>query len=189
MSSEVMSSVTAMAPLRQQAPRPHPAQATTPTAVRVVWHPVAALMGGGFAARRGSAQLVVLDPSLVGPERSAALLHELVHLERGGGCEVPGAPVSWDVVAAREERAVEAEVANRLVPRGALAHYVRSALANGDGVTAAAVAEEFDVPERVARRALVALGTPTVTRDTTPLPGEPVFTPGCSCAGTRRRDP
>lgn len=113
-------------------------------------------MGGGLAARRGDRGLVVLDPRLVGPDRRAALVHELVHLERG--CtDRQDAPRSWHAVTEREEKAVEREVARRLVPRAALAQHVRQAATLDEPVTILGVATEFDVPERVAHNALASL--------------------------------
>ncbi len=83
-------------------------------------HPVADLLGGALCSWRGQRAIVVLSPRLSSVERRVALAHELVHLERGGGIDLPGMPPGWAAVVAREEAAVDDEVARRLVPRGAL---------------------------------------------------------------------
>ena len=108
---------------------------------------------------RGERSAIVIDPSLTRQERSAALAHELVHDERGGGCGCPeDAPPAWRPVAVREERAVSREVARRLLPVGPLMAFVAARVEAGDSVTPATVAEEFDTTEDVARVALVLLG-------------------------------
>lgn len=58
------------------------------------------------------------------------------------------------MVARREEARVEATVARRLVPLDELARYVERRLDLDEGVTAPAVAEEFDTTERIAGAAL-----------------------------------
>lgn len=65
----------------------------------------------GIAEHGGS--VITLDPRQTQPERRCTLTHELIHLERG---PVPSCPVA----AAREELAVEAEAARRLIPLDAL---------------------------------------------------------------------
>ncbi|WP_314711849.1 ImmA/IrrE family metallo-endopeptidase [Propionibacterium acidifaciens] len=70
------------------------------------------------AGRAGQAdfvrRVVTLRPGLSQAQRRCTLAHELVHVERG---PVPADP--W--LAAREERAVEAEAARRLIGLDALA--------------------------------------------------------------------
>ncbi|HEY4377323.1 MAG TPA: hypothetical protein VGM93_09200, partial [Acidimicrobiales bacterium] len=66
--------------------------------------PVAGLLGGGLLARRGALVAIVLDPALDRRARRCALAHELIHDERGGGCDAVEVPASWEPVAAREER-------------------------------------------------------------------------------------
>ena len=56
--------------------------------------------------------------------RRAVLVHELVHDERGGGAGWVGQPVTWDAVVVRDERAVDREVARRLIPVEELAALV-----------------------------------------------------------------
>lgn len=101
---------------------------------------------------------IVIDPVLSRRDRKAALAHELVHDERGGGAESPGMPSTWAAVAARDELQVEAEVARWLVPLGRLAEVVELHVANELPVEAWRIADDFDVPEAVASRALQLLG-------------------------------
>jgi hypothetical protein len=76
------------------------------------------------------------------------LAHELVHAERG-----IGHPAATSATMEREEEAVRREVARRLVPPGLLSSLV-AARSDVGGVTAAVVAEEFDVELDVAAKAL-----------------------------------
>ena len=117
-------------------------------------HPVAALMGGGFHAWRGGIGVIVVDPGLAGPDRRAVLTHELVHHERGDGVDRLDAPPTWQALVDREERAVDREVARRLVPPIELAALVAERSALDDGIGAVEVAEHFDVPPWVASLAL-----------------------------------
>ena len=121
-------------------------------------HPVAATMGGGLLARRGERAAIVLDPALGRRRRRCALAHELVHDERGGGFDRVGAPATWDAVAQREEQRVDREVAHRLVPSADLERFVAARAELGDPAALWEVAEEFDVDEATAARAMVARG-------------------------------
>jgi hypothetical protein len=96
----------------------------------------------------------VLDPQLSGAERRASLAHELVHDERGGGCDWPGMPQQWSAVIAGEEARVDRIVAQRLIPRAHLAAYVAARLDADGQVTTADVALAFDVPHELAETAL-----------------------------------
>lgn len=115
--------------------------------VELVW----ADMGGcpGRAERDAAGERILLDPTLGRIARNAVLAHELVHLERGilYDASTPGALVD------KEEAAVEAIVADRLVPPALLLQYI-DATADLEGVTAATVAAEFEVPVDVAELAL-----------------------------------
>lgn len=82
------------------------------------------------------------------------LAHELVHDERGGGCDAPGMPTTWDAVVARDEHVVEREVARWLIPFEELLAFIDRRCGAELGVTVWEVAEEFDVPDYVAERAL-----------------------------------
>jgi hypothetical protein len=96
-------------------------------------------------------ELIVVRPGLSRAEWREVVTHELVHLERGPLIDsIVGHPSAstWAAVVAREERAVEREVARRLVPADELADWLRGR----DGVTAAEVAAEFEVSEDVAQR-------------------------------------
>jgi hypothetical protein len=101
--------------------------------------------------------VIVLDEQLGRRQRSAALGHELVHLERGGGADAHGMPAGWSAVIARDEHQVDDEVARRLVPQDALRGLIRRRLDADLQVTVADVAEEFDTTDEVARRALLLL--------------------------------
>jgi hypothetical protein len=117
-------------------------------------HPVAALMGGGFHVWRHGLGVIVVDPGLGGPERRAVLTHELVHHERGGAVEQPDAPATWLALVEREERAVDREVARRLVPPDELRALVTERTGADLGTDAADVAAHFEVPRWVAALAL-----------------------------------
>lgn len=94
-----------------------------------------------------------LDPA----ERRAALAHELVHDERGGGCHTPGLPDRLRPLVAREEARVERIAARRLLPAAELASWVGRRLDVGDSVSPADVVAEWDVPHHIAALALIEL--------------------------------
>lgn len=98
---------------------------------------------------RGERAAIIISPRLAPTERRAALAHELVHDERGGGAAEP--------FTAKDERSVVAEVARRLVPPDELARFVERQQRLGGGVTALDVAEEFDTTPDVAAVALARL--------------------------------
>jgi hypothetical protein len=110
--------------------------------------------GGGVYWARGGRAAIIIDPRLRQVERNAVLAHELVHDERGGGAADPCMPASWGPVVARDEAAVDQEVARRLVPPEELAKFCEVLALLDVGVTAREVAEHFDVPESVAGDAL-----------------------------------
>ncbi len=99
--------------------------------------------------RRGDTQAILVGRHLDPVERLAALAHELVHLERGG--------VTDCLDEAKEERAVDRIVAGRLVPENELEALIEVLVEMEGGVTAEMVAEEFEVPTAVARRAMAEL--------------------------------
>lgn len=131
---------------------------------------VARLLGGGLYASRAGRAVIAIDPDLVGPERTAALAHELVHDERrhgdGGGRAgwvvmsldgpepIGGGVDGFEVLAAREEAIVGAIVADRLVPPDELDRLVDGLVGLGLGVGVDDVVEAFGVPRAVARAAL-----------------------------------
>ncbi|HET9692321.1 MAG TPA: hypothetical protein VFP61_14310 [Acidimicrobiales bacterium] len=94
----------------------------------------------------GGRRRVILDWRLGRRARSAALTHELVHDERGllYDLSTPGPLV------AKEEAAVRAETARRLVPPERLDALAES----GTPVELWEVADRFDVPEDIARQAI-----------------------------------
>lgn len=121
-----------------------------------IWLRFAALPGPfhGAYGRRGDRAAIVINSRLGRRQRNAVLAHELIHDERGGGCDAPGMPDSWQPVVARDEAAVDDEVARRLVPLDELGSFCRAEVTLGHGVSASDVAEYFDVPEEVAARAV-----------------------------------
>jgi hypothetical protein len=76
---------------------------------------------------------------------------ELVHVERGVGY-----PAATAATMEREEAIVRRVVAVRLVPLDALSELV-ARRSDVEPITEVLVAEEFDVPEDIAREALLAL--------------------------------
>lgn len=103
-------------------------------------------------ARRGPDRAILVSRALSPADRLAALAHELVHDERGSAGHDPHHP-HWAPCVAREERRVDDIVARRLVPPAELQAFV-DATADIEPVTALGVAEEFEVAEHVAERAL-----------------------------------
>lgn len=64
-------------------------------------------------------------------------------------------PSSWDAVVARRETQIDRVVADRLVPRDELITFIEQRMTvECDGVTIHEVADEFEVPDQVAERAL-----------------------------------
>ncbi len=123
--------------------------------------PEAALLGGAMLVLGPGLTVVVLDPALDRRARRVALAHELIHEERGGGCDGAGLPPGLDPMVARDEAEVVREVARRLVPRAALAALVRQRDELHDPVAPWEVAEEFDVDDATARVALDLLASST----------------------------
>lgn len=113
--------------------------------------------GDAIHATDGECSVILLGRHLDSAGRNAALAHELVHDERGGGAHMCGMPSSWAPVVAREEQAVEREVARRLVPADALATYVFTIADLGGTITVNDVAERFNVPQAVAELAMTML--------------------------------
>lgn len=106
--------------------------------VTLVIAPLTGAHGAVHQARDG-AQTIVLDDRLTLHERNATLTHELVHLERG---VLPDDTPAHFV--AKEERAVGAEAARRLIGDADLARlHLRAEL---DAMCAWEAAEELDVP-------------------------------------------
>ncbi len=119
--------------------------------------PAAGLLGGAMLVLGPGLAVGVLDPALDRRSRRVALAHELVHEERGGGCDAPGLPAGLDVIVARDEADVVREVARRLVPPAALRHLLEQRHGLGLHVEAWEVAEAFDVDDLTARVALAGL--------------------------------
>jgi Zn-dependent peptidase ImmA (M78 family) len=111
-----------------------------------------------ICACRDGDNVIMIDRRLDPAERLAALAHELVHLERGGGCFRPGLPPAMRPLVVREEHRVDAIVADRLVPRDELVTFI-DLRAEVEPITAQVVAEEFGVPATVASVALERLGS------------------------------
>ncbi len=108
-------------------------------------------VGGGVLVRKTDGNIwILLDAHLPAHERRAVLAHELEHLARGS-VRFVGSPTTWDSVIVQEERRVDRNVARRLVPIDDLRAFVAARCSTGESVTAADVAEAFDVPVWVAR--------------------------------------
>lgn len=104
-------------------------------------------------ATRGEDKAILINRSLGPAERLAALAHELVHDDHGGGCHHPDAPPLLHVATAREEARVHGIVADQLVPPDRLQDFVERR-SEFEYVLAHHVADEFDVPVDVADLAL-----------------------------------
>lgn len=96
---------------------------------------------------------ILVSRALSPAERLAALAHELVHMERGGGCHDPYLPEAMRPLTVREEERVERVVADWLLPPEQLQLFV-DRRAELEPITVAVVAEEFEVAEHVAERAM-----------------------------------
>jgi Zn-dependent peptidase ImmA (M78 family) len=116
--------------------------------IELRWMPLPESYGGGAIVTTDDGYVIVLDSRLRQEERRAVLAHELVHAERG--VLPPSAP---DALRAKDEHAVENEVADRLVPADELREFVEQCLSLDRFVTALDVANEFGVPIDVAERA------------------------------------
>lgn len=112
-------------------------------------------VGGAVYWPQGDLAAVVLDKRLSRVERRAALAHELVHHERGGGTATwDGMPAAMTVIEDRDEARVNDEVARRLVPLEELAKVIKSATSMELPIETWQIAAIFDVPDRVADRAM-----------------------------------
>ena len=105
--------------------------------------------------RADGTEVITLDPRLGRRDRTYAVGHEVTHLERG--LLPPGTPAA---VVQREEHQVAHVTARRLVPLDELATFVAEVTGRDEAVTARSVADAFDVPTRVAERALAAMRHP-----------------------------
>lgn len=130
------------------------------------WNPWAAAAGhprleiwfadvpqGATWHRTGDRDVITIEATATRRERAALLAHELVHLERGIGF-----PLATERTMQREEAIVRRETARRLVPPNELRTLI-ARRAEVEPITAALVAEEFDVADGVAAEALRALAT------------------------------
>jgi hypothetical protein len=95
---------------------------------------------------------IYLDLRLSRRERRCVLGHELIHDERGIAYH-SGAPAA---LVQAEERAVDRELVERLVPAGELLELVRCTAPSSLEVWE--IAEHFDVDRRTARGAIALLG-------------------------------
>lgn len=129
-------------PWRALRDRPH---------ITLAFDELAELGGGALYARRGARAAIIIDPRLPRRLRAAALAHELVHDERGPGVTDP--PDNWWPIVAREETTVDKIVARRLIDLDHLADWIQERSELGP-VEAWEVAEEWDVPDHVAVKAL-----------------------------------
>lgn len=103
---------------------------------------------------RGRLHVVVIDADNQ-VDRNHLLAHELVHIERGGGCPHAGwMAATWGPVVMREEERVETIVTHRLVPQAELLDVAWRACEHEGRLDAWTVADHFTVPQHVAERAL-----------------------------------
>lgn len=149
--------------------------------IRVVEHPTARLLGGGYAAIVDDNAFIVIDPDLTGPQRQWVIAHESAHLRRGILTTSPDMPATWNAVVRKEEHLVDLDVAHTLVDPAELRTLVTALLAAGEPVTATAVAAELGIAEPLATLALRQLSQqdPELS-DPTPSPD-----PGPAGAPTR----
>lgn len=110
-----------------------------------------AAVGGGIYWPSPDVSIIIIDYRVGRLERLALLAHELIHHERGTYA-LPG--VNPHQAISRDECRVDDEVARRLVPCDELGAMFDVAWANDLQVEPWQVAERFDVPDRVADRAM-----------------------------------
>ena len=110
--------------------------------------------GGAMFVRDGDRAWIVLDPRLTSAGRRCFTAHEMIHDELGSSCRAHGMPPAWDAVIARQEAAIDREVAARLVPAHELAAFLGQRDECRDRVEVHEVAEHFDVTEPIAELAL-----------------------------------
>jgi hypothetical protein len=110
--------------------------------------------GGVFMAMPDGSSVIALCRSLTQVERRSVLAHELIHDERGGGCDGDFMPAEWAAVVAREERLVDDTAVLRLVPPSELLRCCVELEMACTHVEPHHIAEAFHVTEDVARRAL-----------------------------------
>ncbi len=126
------------------------------TRVTLEWELLPAGVRGLYCPEPDGTATIVLDARLGRVQRNATLAHEVVHAERGI-VDLDGCPSTMAVLDWREEVRVDDEVARRLVPLEDLAAVVDSLVDMGLGVEPWQIANTFDVPDRVAERAMVLL--------------------------------
>lgn len=100
--------------------------------------------GVDAVARVGDPAVIVLSRRLLGVARRCILVHERVHIERGGGSEHPD-----PVVRRREERWVDKVAAGRLVPAADFDEWLDS-LDDDQPVDVAYVVERWRVTDEFA---------------------------------------
>lgn len=125
--------------------------------VELRFAPEAGLLGGAMLVLGPGRTFVVLDPALDRRSRRVALAHELVHEERGGGCDAVALPAALDALVARDEAEVVREVARRLVPAPALVRLIAQRDELHDPVAPWELADAFDVDEATVHVALATL--------------------------------
>ena len=97
---------------------------------------------------------IVLNSRLGRRERRCTLAHELGHVELGIGACAYTLPSNFRTNRIQQEAQVEAWVATRLVPRDELAPLIDSLVDAGIPPERWYIAEEFDVTDDVAQRAM-----------------------------------
>lgn len=112
--------------------------------------------GGAVLERRPERCWILLDLRRSPVEQRCLLAHELTHLDRGS-MRCDASPATWGPVVAREEDAVNAEVADWLVGPFDLWTLVGDMVAEERDVTTREIAEHYQVTRDVARTALARL--------------------------------
>lgn len=102
----------------------------------------------------GEDSAVLINRRMSPVDRLAALVHEIAHHRRGGGCHVPDASPLLQSLARKEEARVDVLVADEMLPPAKLLAYVEQRAEIDGMVLARDVAEDLEVPVDVADLAL-----------------------------------
>jgi hypothetical protein len=132
-------------------------QAAHEAGAHVIVGPLPDEVGPGITVEHRGRPVILLLEQMHPVDRLCTLAHEVAHVQRGGGVDLPGAPASWGPVVARDEAATEMLAATQLVPPAALSAWVDAQADVGEAVGPMEVAQEWGVSVRLAITALAAL--------------------------------